>query len=100
MKISIKSEHFAILQKLQKIKKPIEARELSEKLKIPYEKLMSGAIFSLEQVGLAKFQEEELEVITLTKEAKNYLDSGLPERQIFNLLTQNDRKEEKLLEFV
>jgi len=97
--MKIKSVHYKILQALQKIKKPIEARELSEKLKIPYEKLMSGAIFSLEQVGLAKFQEEELEVITLTKEAKNYLDSGLPERQIFNLLTQNDRKEVKLLDF-
>ncbi|MHA1562279.1 MAG: tRNA ligase subunit PheS family protein, partial [Promethearchaeota archaeon] len=99
MKISIKTEHYQILQKLQKIKKPIEARELSEKLKIPYEKLMSGAIFSLEQVGLAKFQEEELEVITLTKEAKNYLDSGLPERQIYDVLVKNDRKEVKLLDF-
>jgi len=99
LKISIKTEHYQILQKLQKIKKPIEARELSEKLKIPYEKLMSGAIFSLEQVGLAKFQEEELEVITLTKEAKNYLDSGLPERQIYDVLVKNDRKEVKLLDF-
>nr|WP_162306828.1 phenylalanine--tRNA ligase subunit alpha [Candidatus Prometheoarchaeum syntrophicum]QEE17845.1 Phenylalanine--tRNA ligase alpha subunit [Candidatus Prometheoarchaeum syntrophicum] len=99
MKISIKTEHFAILQKLQKIRKPIEARSLSEKLKIPYEKLMSGAIFSLEQVGLAKFQEEELELITLTKEAKSYLNLGLPERQIFNMLGKNDRKEVKLLDF-
>ncbi len=98
-KITIKTEHYQILQKLKKIKKPVEARELSEKLKIPYEKLMSGAIFSLEQIGLAKFQEEELEVITLTKEAKNYLDSGLPERQIYDVLAKNDRKEVKLLDF-
>ncbi|MHA1721002.1 MAG: phenylalanine--tRNA ligase subunit alpha [Promethearchaeota archaeon] len=98
-KIPIKNEHYQILKKLQKINKPTEARILSEKLKIPYEKLMSGAIFSLHQVGLANFKEKETEIMSLTLEGKKYLNSGLPERQIFNLLIKDNRKEVKLLDF-
>ena len=57
---------------------------------------MSGAIFSLQQLGLVLFAEKELVIFHLTKEGKEYAEKGLPGRQLFNLFTLNDRKEAPL----
>lgn len=93
MTLSLKLEHIQVLEQLQKLQKPIEARDLSEKLDMGYEKLMSGAVYTLETNGLAKFSEKEVILLNLTDEGKEYLEHGLPERQIFNLFIKEGRKE-------
>jgi phenylalanyl-tRNA synthetase alpha chain len=98
-KISLKKEYLPVLKKLQEIGKPIEARELSELLDIGYEKLMSGAVYTLEQGGLAKFSEQEVTILDLTAEGKDYIKKGLPERQIYALFVKNGRKEAVLEDF-
>jgi phenylalanyl-tRNA synthetase alpha chain len=72
---------------------------LSELLQLSYEKLMSGAIFSLQQQGLVNFSEKELVIFQLTQEGKEYAEKGLPGRQLFNFFTNNDRKEVSLSQF-
>ena len=92
-KISLKLEYLSVLLLLQKLKKPIEGKFLAEKLNLPYEKLMSNAVFTLQELGLALFTEEQIITYQLTKESKEYIKDGLPERQIFNSFTTNDRKD-------
>lgn len=72
-KPTLKMEYLPVLQELQKIKRPIEARELSRKLHLGYEKLMSGAIYSLQEQKLAKFTEREEVLLHLTEEGKEYV---------------------------
>ncbi|MHA1674768.1 MAG: phenylalanine--tRNA ligase subunit alpha [Promethearchaeota archaeon] len=93
MTLALKLEYIQVLQKLQELDKPIEARDLSEILKMGYEKLMSGAVYTLELNELAKFSEQEEIVLTLTDEGKDYVENGLPERQMYKIFVQNDRKE-------
>lgn len=98
-KPTLKMEYLPVLQELQKIKRPIEARELSRKLHLGYEKLMSGAIYSLQEQKLAKFTEREEVLLHLTEEGKEYVKKGLPERQIFALFQEKGYKEIKVSEF-
>ncbi|MHA1585168.1 MAG: phenylalanine--tRNA ligase subunit alpha [Promethearchaeota archaeon] len=93
MPISLKTEYIPVLKKLQDLNKSIEARDLSDLMKIGYEKLMSGAIFNLQELGLAKFTEKDVMYLHLNKEGKQYLEKGIPARQIFNLFIKNGRKE-------
>lgn len=98
--IALKSEHLPILQKLKKLNRKIEAIELSRILKIPYEKLMSGAIFILQKLKIAKFTEEPQTLMKLTKEGKDYVKNGLPSRQLYKLLKEGSTKEIALPEFI
>lgn len=98
-KYVIKPEYLPVLEKLQALGKPIEARELSAQLNLEYEKLMSGAVYSLNQLGVAKYTEEEVEMLSPTEEGKSYVEKGLPERRLFTLLSKDGRKELKVPEF-
>ncbi len=98
-KPTLKKEYLPILQKLQDINKPIEARELSQDLNIGYEKLMSGAIYALQEQGLAKFTEQEEILLHLTDEGKEYVVKGLPERQMFEYFKAKGYKEISLADF-
>jgi phenylalanyl-tRNA synthetase alpha chain len=98
-KYNLKADHVEVLKKLQAIGQPIEARELCSQLKIEYEKLMSGAIYSLTEQGLAQYSERNINLLRLTAEGQEDLQKGLPERQVFTLFTQNGRKEAPVLEF-
>lgn len=98
-KVVLKPEFIPILEQLQTLGKPIEARELSALLKIEYEVLMSGAIYSLQQQGLASFSEETVEIISLTPEGETYGQKGLPERQLWQLFVKNGRKEITVKDF-
>jgi phenylalanyl-tRNA synthetase alpha chain len=98
-KYSIKPEHISILKKLQEIEHPIEAWELCEKTGLEYEKLMSGAVYSLSELKLVQFAEQEVNLLTLTEEGQTYLKNGLPERQLFNLFNEGGRKEVSVIEF-
>ena len=79
-KYTLKPEYVPVLEKLQEIGDSIEARELSNQMQLEYEKLMSGAVYSLNQVGLATYSEEEVEMLTPTEEGASYIQNGLPER--------------------
>jgi phenylalanyl-tRNA synthetase alpha chain len=52
-----------------------------------------SAINELIDYKLGNFKEEDIYNITLNKEGLNYLTSGLPERQLLNILLENDVKE-------
>ena len=61
-KIALKKDYLPVLQKLKELNQKIEANKLSKLMGIPYEKLMSGAVFNLQEKGLALFTEEEITV--------------------------------------
>ncbi len=98
-KISLKAEYLPVLQELQKVGRKIEAQELCDKLQWSYEKVMSQAVYDLQQKGLAKFSEKDVTLLTPTEELQEYLENGLPERQIYALFTKEGRKEAKLNDF-
>ncbi len=97
--IALKSDYLPILEKLREIDQKIEANKLSEMLNIPYEKLMSGAIYTLQELGIAQFTEKDEYMVEITPEGKNYVQKGLPSRQLFKLLSSEDRKEVQLPAF-
>lgn len=99
-KISLKIEYIPVLKKLKELNRNIEAKEFSDVLQIPYEKLMSGAIYTLQEEGLSEFTEKEQEIIKLTSEGKEYAQKGLPSRQLFNLMLEGGRKELALPDFM
>jgi phenylalanyl-tRNA synthetase alpha chain len=96
---AIRPEYVPVLDKLQALGEPIEARELSSQMNLEYEKLMSGAVYTLNQLGLAKYSENEVEQLTPTEEGLAYIQNGLPERQLFGLLTKEGRKEMTVADF-
>ena len=98
-KYSIKPEHVSILKKIQEIAHPIEAWELCELTGLEYEKLMSSAVYSLSELKLVQFAEQEVNLLTLTEEGQTYLKNGLPERQLFNLFNKGGRKEVTVIDF-
>jgi phenylalanyl-tRNA synthetase alpha chain len=57
-----------------------------------------SAINDLKEYKLADFQEEEVHTIFLNKEGKSYLEKGLPERQILELIRKKSLKEISLKE--
>ena len=91
--ISLKPEFIAVLKKLQELNRTVEARELCEITQMEYEKLMSGAIFALQQEGLASFTEEPTTILQLTDEGMDYKKNGLPEKKLYKLFTANGRRE-------
>ncbi|WP_371801669.1 phenylalanine--tRNA ligase subunit alpha [Candidatus Lokiarchaeum ossiferum] len=95
-KIALKTEYMDVLKELQKLNKPMEAWDLSKHLSLGYEKLMSGAVYTLEQNGLATFSESEVISLKLNKEGLSYYEKGLPERQLFKLFVKDGRKEVNL----
>jgi phenylalanyl-tRNA synthetase alpha chain len=95
MTIKLKKNVIEILKVLKK--KPINviAEDLAKELKIDYIVLMSAVNDLIEQ-NLAKFKEETIYKISLNEEGISYLKDGLPERQLLNLLLENNIKEIKV----
>jgi phenylalanyl-tRNA synthetase alpha chain len=98
-KVSLKAEYIPVLKKLHELGKSVEARDLVQQMNMGYEKVMSGAVYNLEQQGLAKYDEKEVIIIAPTEETKEYVKKGLPERQIYTLFRENDRREAFLNDF-
>lgn len=87
-----------MLKTLQELNWAIEARELCVITHLEYEKLMSGAIYTLQQEGLATFMEEPTTILQLSEEGLDYKKNGLPERKLYNLFTANGRREATITE--
>ncbi len=88
---AIKEEYLPVLKKLRELNKPVEAKELSELLEMDYGKLMSYAVHSLSTQGLVVYSEENIIEYRLTDEGKEYVQKGLPERQLYSLLRKDGR---------
>jgi phenylalanyl-tRNA synthetase alpha chain len=96
--ISLKPEYISVLKTLQELNRAVEARELCDITHLEYEKLMSGAIYTLQQEGLATFTEEPTTILQLSEEGMDYKKNGLPERKLYNLFTANGRREASITE--
>lgn len=99
MTIRLREEVIDIFKELKKREKEQIASELADELEIDYIVLM-GAINDLKEHNLADFKEIEINKVTLNKEGLSYLEQGLPERQLFNYLLENNIKEIALNEFL
>ena len=99
MKIILRKQVRDILKILRDRKDTIIASDLANDLNIDYVVLMS-AINDLISYELGGFKEEEINHISLNKEGLIYLKSGLPERQLLEVLIQQDIKEIQLDKFV
>ena len=97
--LSVKEISLQVLKELLKLKKQIEARDLSKKTGLDYEILMTQAIHELQTLNLVKFEEKAVTELIPTKELKDYVKNGLPERQIVNYLLENSFDEISLDEF-
>ena len=101
MSLRLKKEVIDIYKELKKKKSEVYASDLADELKIDYIVLMS-AVNDLKDNGLADFKEEEVDLVSLNEEGQDYLMKGLPERQLLNIILDNDIKEisvNDLLEF-
>jgi len=92
MTIKLKKQTTEILKVLKKKGADVSAEDLASELKIDYIVLMS-AINDLIYCDLGGFKEEEIYQISLNEEGMNYLKNGLPERQLLNILLENNIKE-------
>jgi phenylalanyl-tRNA synthetase alpha chain len=92
MPIELKKQVIDILKILKEKNAEVPASELSKELNIDYIVLMS-AINDLIEHDLAGFRESEINQITLTDEGITYLQKGLPERQLLNLILDKEVKE-------
>jgi phenylalanyl-tRNA synthetase alpha chain len=92
MTIKLKKQTKEILKVLKKKPSEVSAKDLASKLNVDYIVLMA-AINELIQFDLAGFDEQEIYQISLNKEGKSYLTNGLPERQLLNIMLENDIKE-------
>ena len=99
MTIRLKKQVIDILKVLKKKSSDVLAIDLSKELKIDYIVLMS-AVNDLIEHDLGNFREEEVNQISLNEEGINYLKNGLPERQLLNILLENNIKELNLDEFL
>ncbi|MFX1239711.1 MAG: phenylalanine--tRNA ligase subunit alpha [Promethearchaeota archaeon] len=95
MTIKLRRQAIEILKELKKRSGVALAKDLASELKIDYIVLMS-AINDLIEHDLGGFEEEEIYQISLNDEGKDYLAKGLPERQLLNILLDNNIKEIKL----
>lgn len=75
------------------------ASKLAEKLNIDYIVLMS-AMIELRDNNLGGFKEQEIDQVSLNEEGLEYLEKGLPERQLLNILFKKNTKEISLDEFL
>ena len=100
MTIRLKKDVITVYKRLKQKKSECVASELADELDIDYIVLMS-AINDLKDGSLASFKEIEIDKINLNEEGLSYLDKGLPERQLLNIMLQKEVKEitvEELLE--
>ena len=99
MKIILRKQVIDILRILRDRKDTVIASDLANDLNIDYVVLMS-AINDLISYELGGFKEEEINHISLNKEGMIYLKSGLPERQLLEILIQKDIKEIQIDKFI
>ncbi len=92
MKIKLNKQAKDILKVLKEKKNNCIASELAEELHVDYIVLMS-AINELIEHDLGGFKEREINQVTLTEEGMDYLNKGLPERQLLNLILNEKIKE-------
>ncbi len=92
MTVKLKKQVIEILKILKKKSSEVFASDLADELKIDYIVLMS-AINDLIDFNLANFKEKELFKISLNEEGETYIEKDLPERQILNIMLENDIKE-------
>ncbi|MFW9973116.1 MAG: phenylalanine--tRNA ligase subunit alpha [Candidatus Odinarchaeota archaeon] len=92
MTIKLKRQTIEILKVLKKKSSEVLANDLARELKIDYIVLMS-AINDLIEYDLGGFKEQEIYQVSLNEEGINYLKNGLPERQLLNLMIENNIKE-------
>ena len=92
MSIELKKQVIDILKILQEKDIEIEASKLADELNVDYIVLMS-AVNDLIDNNLGGFREEEMYQVSLSQEGLTYLEKGLPERQILQILLKNEIKE-------
>ena len=92
MTIKLKKQVIEILTVLKKKKTEQLASTLAKELNIDYIVLMA-AINDLIDYDLGGFREKEIYQISLNDEGQNYLENGLPENQLLNLMKESDVKE-------
>lgn len=92
MKIKLRKQVIDILKVLKEKKSECIASELANELDIDYIVLMS-AINDLKEVNLGGFKEKEIFQISLNKEGELYLNKGLPERQLLDILLNDNLTE-------
>ena len=86
VKILLKENAADVLKFLKKAKKSVEARQLCSKLKMEYEILMTQAVYELQTNGLVAFTEKKVTEIIPKDELRSYINDGLPERRLYNML--------------
>ncbi|MBN1216066.1 MAG: phenylalanine--tRNA ligase subunit alpha [Candidatus Lokiarchaeota archaeon] len=100
MTIKLEKQTINIFKELKKIKSNyVNASDFSKKLNIDYIVLMS-AINDLKKNDLGDFTEKEVNQVSLNKEGILYLEKGLPERQLLNILLSSNHQELSLLDFL
>ncbi|MCP4760227.1 MAG: phenylalanine--tRNA ligase subunit alpha [archaeon] len=99
VKTTLKENSLKVIKELKKLGNSIEARELCANLKMEYEVLMTQAIFELQQEKFADYSEKQVTELKAEAELKEYVKNGLPERQLFNFLKENNYKEIIIDEF-
>ena len=92
MTIKLKKETIEILEVIKKKRSNIEANNLAKEMDLDYIVLMS-AVNELIDNKLGGFEEEEIHQISLNDEGIEYLEKGLPERRLLNILLKDNLKE-------
>ncbi len=92
MSVKLKKQTIEILKVLKKKPNEVLANDLARELKIDYIVLMS-TINDLIEYDLGGFKEKEVDQVCLNEEGIEYLRKGLPERQLVNVLLENDIKQ-------
>ena len=92
MTIKLKKQVIEILKVLKKKKTEQIASILAKELNIDYIVLMA-AVNDLIDNDLGGFREEEINQISLNDEGRKYLENGLPENQLLELMRESDIKE-------
>lgn len=92
MTIKLRKKTIEILEVIKKKRSSISASNLAKEMELDYIVLMS-AINELTDYKLGGFKEEEIYQIFLNDEGREYLEWGLPERQLLNIMLDDDIKE-------
>jgi phenylalanyl-tRNA synthetase alpha chain len=92
MTIKLKKQTIEVLEVIKNKGVNIIATKLATEMNLDYIVLMS-AVNELIDNKLGGFEEEEIYQISLNEEGNQYLKKGLPERQLLNLLLNNNLKE-------
>ncbi|MHA2039134.1 MAG: phenylalanine--tRNA ligase subunit alpha [Promethearchaeota archaeon] len=92
MPIKLRKQTIEILEVLKNKQSNVAANNLAEEMQLDYIVLMS-AVNELIDNKLGGFEEEEINQISLNYEGHEYLEKGLPERQLLNLMLKDNLKE-------